>query len=148
MMNKNRIIVLTAAGLAILALVTFWVVFTKAESSDKGKALVNINNESASNKSDCRKEEGLDIVVMKDNNYEPKDLSIKKCTKVVFKNVSVEPHWPASEIHPTHGIYPEFDPREPVDPEGEWSFVFDRVGAWKYHDHLKPIIRGVIEVSE
>lgn len=148
MMNKNRIIVLTAGVLAVLALVTFGVVFTQAKSSDKGKTLVNINDESASYKSVCREEAGLDIVLMKDNNYEPKDFSIKKCTRVVFKNASSELHWPASDIHPTHGIYPEFDPKQPVVAGSEWSFVFDRVGVWKYHDHLKPIIRGVIEVSE
>lgn len=145
MMSKNQIIILTAAGLLILGAVVMVITIKMGKYSENREVRTDIV-ESSSKKNNCTKETGLEIVMIKDDIYEPKDLSIKKCTKVVFKNVSSEPHWPASDIHPTHGIYPEFDPREPVDPEGEWSFIFDRAGTWKYHDHLKPVIRGVIEV--
>src|SRR5439155_1620409 len=70
--------------------------------------------------------------------FEPVDLTIKQGTKVIFKNVDSQGHWPASDIHPTHGIYPEFDPKQPVNPGDSWSFVFDKVGRWRYHDHLVP----------
>ena len=86
------------------------------------------------------------IIIMKDDKYEPQNPEIKKGTKVIFKNTSTEPRWPASNIHPTHGIYPEFDPREPVPSGSEWSFVFEKAGRWKYHDHLVPLIRGEITV--
>lgn len=86
-------------------------------------------------------------IIMKDKTYEPQNLEIKKGTKVIFKNESSEPRWPASNIHPTHGIYPEFDPKQPIEPGQEWSFVFDKEGRWKYHDHLVPLIRGEIIVS-
>lgn len=79
--------------------------------------------------------------------FEPVDLTIKQGTKVVFKNVDTDGHWPASDIHPTHGIYPEFDPKQPVNPGDSWSFVFDKVGRWRYHDHLVPSTRGVITVT-
>lgn len=79
--------------------------------------------------------------------YSPVDIEIKKGTKVIFKNESGQARWPASNIHPTHGIYPEFDPKQPVNPGDSWSFVFDKVGAWKYHDHLVPSTRGIITVT-
>ena len=85
---------------------------------------------------------------MKEDSFEPETLTIQKCTKVILKNQDKVPRWPASNLHPTHGIYPEFDPLEPVDPNKEWSFVFDKVGSWKYHDHLSPSVRGTIIVSE
>lgn len=98
--------------------------------------------------SSCSGVSGEMTVIMKDEDYEPLDLQIKKCTKVTFTNAAKEARWPASNIHPTHGIYPEFDPKEPVEQGGEWSFVFDKVGSWRYHDHLVPSIHGKIEVLE
>jgi hypothetical protein len=87
-------------------------------------------------------------VLMKEETYEPIDLTIKKGTRVLFKNETAEPRWPASNLHPTHSIYPEFDPKRPVESGSEWSFVFNQVGTWKYHDHLAPLIRGIITVTE
>jgi len=53
---------------------------------------------------------------------------------------------PASDLHLTHGIYPEFDPQEPIDPKNSWSFQFLKFGKWKFHDHLNPYYRGIINV--
>lgn len=80
--------------------------------------------------------------------FSPSSVSIKRCTKVVFQNTDTALHWPASDLHPTHLIYPEFDPQEPVLAGSSWSFVFDRVGKWRCHDHLNPKVRCVIEVTE
>lgn len=82
------------------------------------------------------------------NAFEPNILTVKKNTKIIFKNEDTVDRWPASDLHPTHGIYPEFDPLQPVQPGTEWSFVFDKVGTWKYHDHLIPSFRGEIRVEE
>jgi hypothetical protein len=85
---------------------------------------------------------------MRDDGFHPQTITVRKCTRVIYKNEGCVAHWPASDIHPTHGIYPEFDPKEGIDPGKEWSFVFDRVGKWRDHDHLFPVNRGVIEVLE
>ncbi len=81
-----------------------------------------------------------------DKGFEPETIKIEKGTRVVFKNSGSQPHWPASNLHPTHGIYPEFDPQEAIDPGEAWSFVFKKNGAWRYHDHLYPQMTGSIEV--
>ena len=67
---------------------------------------------------------------------------------VVFKNRGKQIHWPASNIHPTHQIYSEFDPKETIPPGGDWSFKFDKVGEWKMHDHVYPNFTGLIIVKE
>lgn len=94
--------------------------------------------------------EGKDTVIINltDDRFEPETIKVSRCSKVIFENVGEKPHWPASNIHPSHGIYPEFDPKEPIEKGKSWSFVFDKEGIWKYHDHLFPAIRGVIEVYE
>lgn len=80
--------------------------------------------------------------------FSPETIIIQKNTKVIFQNNTNEPRWPASNIHPTHGIYPEFDPQRPIQPGESWSFVFTKVGKWRMHDHLSPRIVGSITVTE
>lgn len=88
------------------------------------------------------------VITMRQDDYDPSDVTIQKGTTVVFVNKSSDWRWPASNLHPTHDIYPEFDPKEPVAPEKSWSFRFDRVGSWRMHDHLAPYITGTITVKE
>ncbi len=87
-------------------------------------------------------------VLMKEDRFEPENLTVKKGTTVTFKNEDKVARWPASNIHPTHTIYPEFDPLKPIEPGQQWSFKFDKVGTWKDHDHLIPSIRGIITITE
>lgn len=86
-------------------------------------------------------------IQMFDDRYEPKTLTIKKGEAVKFVNSGNKPHWPASNIHPTHEIYPEFDPRRGIDPGSDWEFRFDQAGEWRYHDHLFPGLTGSITVE-
>ncbi len=88
-------------------------------------------------------------VIMKDLKYSETQITIKQGEVVEFINAGSEEYWPASNIHPSHGIYPEFDPQGPVHPGESWSFKFDRVGSWKFHDHLhNREIKGTIIVTE
>lgn len=91
---------------------------------------------------------GDHIISMTSEGFSPEEITIKKGQTVTWVNNTSEFLWPASNLHPTHGIYPEFDPREPIAPGESWSFTFQKVGTWRYHDHLRPIERGVIEVVE
>lgn len=86
------------------------------------------------------------IVEISTKGYKPKEIRIKKGSKVIFKNLDQDLHWPASNIHPTHAIYQEFDPQKPINSGGSWEFVFDKEGIWRYHDHLNPIQTGTITV--
>jgi hypothetical protein len=51
-------------------------------------------------------------------------------------------------LHPTHGIYPEFDPRKQISPDDSWIFVFTNPGVWEYHDHLNSVFKGKIIVKD
>lgn len=81
---------------------------------------------------------------MKDKAYQPATLTIKQGQAIRFLNDDTLSYWPASNIHPTHEIYSEFDPKRALQPKEEWVFRFDRVGSWRMHDHLYPFIKGVI----
>lgn len=66
---------------------------------------------------------------------------------VRFVNKSQRMMWPASDVHPTHTVYPELDPRSPIGIGGEWSFRFEKQGVWRMHDHLNPRVSGIISVE-
>ena len=87
-------------------------------------------------------------IVRTKGGYEPEVVTIKVGQTVAWVNEHDEYHWPASDLHPTHGIYPEFDPRSPVAPGETWQFTFAEVGEWAYHDHLRANVVGKIIVTE
>lgn len=93
----------------------------------------------------CTPKEKVDVAI-NDSGFSESELTITRCTTVVFKNLGSQSHWPASDLHPTHLMYPEFDPKQPIAPGGSWVFIFDRVGNWKCHDHLHPLNRCTIHV--
>jgi plastocyanin len=86
-------------------------------------------------------------VTLGENGFEPETLIISKGDTVIFRTTRDKTFWPASDLHPTHGIYSEFDPREPIDSRESWSFRFTKKGTWKYHDHLFSAYRGIIVVE-
>lgn len=86
------------------------------------------------------------VILMRDASYEPSRVDITQGQIVKFVNDASVDRWPASNIHPTHEIYPEFDPKHPIPPGSSWSFQFDKIGEWRCHDHLSPNITCVITV--
>ncbi len=87
------------------------------------------------------------VITMNDSAYTPDKVTVKKGDTVKFLNAGAEDRWPASNIHPTHQIFPEFDPKRPVGPGQSWSFTFDKAGIWRCHDHLQPSISCTITVE-
>lgn len=85
-------------------------------------------------------------IKLTEDGFAPSAITIAKGDTVTFTTARDKPFWPASDLHPTHGIYSEFDPKQPIDPDKSWSFRFDKKGEWRFHDHLAPLFRGVIIV--
>lgn len=79
--------------------------------------------------------------------YSPSSLTIKKGDIVVFKNNSDKKFWPASNDHPGHTLYPEFDADRGIEAGGKYEFKFAKAGSWGFHDHLTPSAKGVIKVE-
>ncbi len=86
------------------------------------------------------------IVEYIDGEYFPKAIEINKGDTVTWVNKDDDIFWPASNIHPSHEIYPEFDPKKPLRPGSKWSFTFTREGIWQYHDHWTPRAIGTVTV--
>lgn len=107
--------------------------------------------ESASSRPEAKPHEimrGDTTITMTPDGFIPDRIHIARGTRVRFMNTDTLAHWPASDLHPSHGIYPLFDPRTPIAPGEEWVFTFDKIGVWHMHDHLSPYIIGTITVVE
>src|SRR5258708_18234 len=87
------------------------------------------------------------IVTYGSSGFSPASVTVKKGTEVIFVNNSSGNFWPASAPHPSHTDYPALDPRNAIAAGNSWSFVFDKVGTWKYHDHLNPVRGGSVTVT-
>jgi plastocyanin len=79
--------------------------------------------------------------------YTPSTQTVKAGDTIIFKNDSDKSFWPASGPHPSHTLYPEFDPKKAIPAGGTWSFKFTKVGVWPFHDHLNPTAFGKITVQ-
>ncbi len=82
------------------------------------------------------------------NGAEPSELMIRKGTTVTFRTKTRTSFWPASNFHPLHMLYPEFDARQSIEATGSWQFTFNIPGKWRFHDHLAPSRGGVIRVVD
>lgn len=92
--------------------------------------------------------QGATVVTLTREGFSPSEITIKKGQTILFKTTTGNLYWPASNLHPSHLLYSEFDPQGPISPGDTWSFVFDKVGEWKFHDHLSPYFTGTITVTE
>lgn len=86
-------------------------------------------------------------VVLEESGFVPSSLIVAPGDTVRFRTSRTEPFWPASNLHPSHTIYPAFDPGFAVRAGESWQFRFDEPGFWQYHDHLAPRYEGVIAVA-
>lgn len=87
------------------------------------------------------------VIEMTPNGFEPDSVTVDQNQTIIFLNKDNKARWPASNVHPTHDIYPEFDPKRLVEPGASWSFKPKKAGTYKYHDHLSPHKRGTLIVS-
>lgn len=86
-------------------------------------------------------------IQMKEEGYEPSAITVQAGKAVRFINSSSGNRWPASNIHPTHELYPEFDPKRELKPGESWTFTFRKPGKWRMHDHLFAYMKGTITVE-
>lgn len=87
-------------------------------------------------------------IILKEDGFHPSSLVIKEGDTVTFSTKTGQPFWPASNVHPTHTAFPDFDPREPIAPGDTWSFTFNKAGTYLFHDHIASVFEGEIIVEK
>lgn len=139
-MPKNTVWLIIATLIFFIALLVAYKFFLVDKQADSSKTTAQTSS---------KKQNGIKTTIrMTEDGFSPEEITVSKGDTVVWVNEDTDYRWPASDLHPTHMIYPEFDPREPFNSGESWSFIFDKVGNWKYHDHLKSNKKGLIVVKE
>ena len=101
------------------------------------------------------------LISYRDGQFVPNEVRIKPGQRVLWVNED-QVFWPASNLHPTHREYPGsgmtkcgtdervmiFDACEAMGPGVAYTFQFNEVGEWKFHDHINPRATGTVIVSE
>lgn len=87
-------------------------------------------------------------VAYTDGGFAPNTLTVKKGTNVTFTNQSSKGMWVASALHPTHQLLPGFDQLKSVANGGTYEYTFEKVGTWKYHNHVAASDTGTVVVTE
>lgn len=95
--------------------------------------------------------------------FSPSEITIEPHTTVTFTNTGSKNHWPATDSHPSHTNYDgtsltehcskdsdiaSFDSCTGIAPGESWSYTFEKVGSFAYHDHLWSHLGGTITVLE
>lgn len=110
----------------------------QSQPSDSSTASVNSTSSTSQEQSETPSAETV-TVTYSDNGFSPQELTVTKGSTVNFVNKSSMPLWVASDPHPEHTDYPEFDTmrtRDSYPDMGEdFSFTFSKTGTWKYHSH-------------
>ncbi len=109
---------------------------------------VNVNLQLQNPAMQAQPEPTYVTIEMSENGFKPSQITIKKDTIVRFKNVGNNSMWPASNPHPTHTTYQDFDARRMVKPGETYEFRFKSVGTWGCHDHTSPGLTCRIVVTE
>lgn len=86
-------------------------------------------------------------IVYNNEGFSPRELKIKKGQTVKFINQSDRKMWVASDNHPAHEIYPEFDQKEITERGATYEFKFEKSGNWGYHNHTFSNHIGIIIVE-
>ncbi len=86
-------------------------------------------------------------IVRTEKGFEPPEVYLYTGDSVRFSSSAKKPFWPASDLHPGHWLYAAFDPKRALAPDEVWEFSFDRVGDWRFHDHLESTAGGIIHVQ-
>lgn len=88
------------------------------------------------------------VIVYDGTSFTPAALTVNLGDTVTFENRSNKAFWPASNLHPSHLIWSDFDPKKPYAQGTSWSFTFTQQGSWGYHDHITPTLGGTVIVRD
>ena len=137
------IVIILIAGLAY----AFWPASTEAPSTNHPLAEIPAPVVKTPERATSTKPAESALITYTDRGFSPEIVEVAQDGTVTFKNESTRDLWVASNEHPEHLMYPEFDAKKGYTPGSEYQFTFEKAGSWQYHDHLKASLGGTVIVK-
>lgn len=138
------VLIVLIGGLAV-----WWFMLRDSDSTPAEEATTE-TTESETTEADETEAEAPGIVTVSftDDGWSPRTVGpIPVGTTVRFINQSSSNFQPASNPHPLHTDLEGFDAGREIPPGGSYSFVFNEVGEWGFHDHPNEDQTGTIIVE-
>ena len=131
---------------------------TGATSNDQGTGL-GVDVGASTNVSAGASAPMFTVVTYDGASFSPPSVTIKKGGTVTWNNEGTSEMWVASAQHPNHTIYsgtsrvahcPDTSKTAFDQCQGgnNYTFKFDKIGTWNYHDHLNVAAFGSVTVVE
>ncbi len=86
-------------------------------------------------------------IIHTDSGFTPASVTVKVGEPAKWVNEGSERMWVASDPHPVHTNYQGFDQKSGGEKGTVYTFTFTKAGEWRYHNHLNPQHRGVVNVT-
>lgn len=81
------------------------------------------------------------------NGFSPSVLNVAQGTTVTFINDTTDALRVASNPHPTHTDYPGFDSVRSLGQGEIYTFTFNKIGTWGFHNHFNSGVGGTVIVK-
>lgn len=146
-MSKNTIIVLV--GILVLALVGFFLLKSQKSPQvqpETQQAEPTVSEPPQTATEGAMMKEEANMVKISSTEFSPKSITVKVGEKVAWINDDSANHTVNSNPHPTHTDNPFLNLGLIRMGESK-SVTFDKVGIYKYHDHLNPSLTGSVTVE-
>ena len=150
-MSKNVVIVLVV--IIVLALAGWY--FLKPQQLSAPQTPTDVTSTPTPTQSPTATEDAMmekeqvmekNTVQITSAGFSPKSISIKVGESVTWMNSDSQKHTVNSIPHPVHTDYQPLN-LGVIQPDNQKSLTFDKVGTYKYHDHLNPSLTGAVTVE-
>jgi plastocyanin len=130
---------------------------------NKGAEIPSGNTQTANTGTSINPQSQNVTVTYTDQGFSPQKVTVPQGATVTFVNQSSRSMWVASAPHPAHTGYDgtsrtehcatgytgaaPFDECANGTPDTSWSFTFDKVGTWPFHNHSSSKDFGSVTVT-
>ena len=165
-MNTTSVI----AGIVIILILLFggWYFFTQTDNTpadvnigDEETDITNGTNGDTNGEDEGSEDSGSESVAVSysSSGFSPAVVTVEVGDTVVWANAGGGRMWVASAVHPTHTVYDGTSLNEhciggtgssfdQCAPGSSYSFTFNKVGEWGYHNHARANHTGTVIVTE
>lgn len=110
--------------------------------------LFSITRHSSSSAKLAANNSGVAVVDVTSAGFVPATIMVKQGQTVDWLNQDSQPHQPITDPYPIDNGLPGFMAPSPLNTGDTYSFTFEHVGTFTYHDQLHPFnIKGTIMVN-
>jgi plastocyanin len=147
-MNNQKGSILPILIITLLAVVIGYFILGKDNSQNLLTQIKQVvKKEETGGKTESQPIDSAQVSILKEG-FTPQTITIAKNQQVTWINQDENPHQVASDPHPIHDGLAGFDSEEPLAKGDSFSFIFEEVGTYTYHDHLNPsTIKGIVIVK-